>query len=39
MQTKVRKEKQFNIQVEMNKLVKAKRKELTELKEKLNKLK
>lgn len=39
LQTKVRKEKQFNIQVEMNKLVKAKRKEITELKEKLNKLK
>lgn len=39
LQTKVRKEKQFNIQIEMNKLVKAKRKKITELKEKLENLK
>ena len=39
LQTKVRKEKQFNVQIEMNKLVKAKRKEITELKDKLEKLK
>lgn len=39
LQAKVRKEKQFSIQIEMNKLVKAKRKELIELKEKYEKLK
>lgn len=38
LQVKVRKEKQFNIQMEMNKQVKAKRKELAALKEQLNKL-
>lgn len=39
LQAKVRKEKQFSVQMEMNKLVKAKRKELTKLKEKLDNLK
>ena len=39
LQAKVRKEKQFNIQMEMNKHVKAKRKELAELKDNLEKLK
>lgn len=39
LQAKVRKEKQFNIQMEMNKQVKAKRKELAELKDNLEKLK
>ena len=39
LQTKVRKEPQFNVQVEMNKQVKAKKKELDLLKEELNKLK
>ena len=38
LQVKVRKEKQFNIQMEMNKQVKAKRKELEALKSELNKL-
>lgn len=39
LQTKVRKEKQFSVQMEMNKQVKAKRKELAELNEKYEKLK
>lgn len=39
LQVKVRKEKQFNIQMEMNKQVKAKRKEIIILKEQLEKLK
>lgn len=39
LQTKVRKEPQFNVQVEMNKQVKTKKKELDLLKEELNKLK
>lgn len=39
LQTKVRKEPQFNVQVEMNKHVKAKKKELELLKEELKKLK
>lgn len=39
LQAKVRKEKQFNIQMEMNKQVKTKRKELASLKDKLEKLK
>ena len=39
LQAKVRKEKQFNIQMEMNKQVKAKRKELAELIDNLEKLK
>lgn len=39
LQVKVRKEKQFNIQMEMNKQVKAKRKELEALKSELNYLK
>ena len=39
LQVKVRKEKQFNIQMEMNKQVKANRKELAALKEELEKLK
>lgn len=38
MQTKVRREPQFNIQMEMNKQVKAKRQELAVLKEQLEKL-
>ncbi len=38
LQAKVRKEKQFNIQMEMNKQVKAKRKELDLLKSKLKEL-
>lgn len=39
LQVKVRKEKQFNIQMEMNKQVKAKRKELDALKGKMEGLK
>lgn len=39
LQAKVRKEKQFSVQMEMNKLVKTKRKELEELNEELLKLK
>ena len=39
LQTKVRKEPQFNVQVEMNKQVKTKKKELDLLKDELNKLK
>lgn len=39
LQAKVRKEKQFNVQMEMNKQVKAKRKELAAFKEELEKLK
>lgn len=38
LQAKVRKEKQFSVQMEMNKLVKAKRKELEIVKNKLNSL-
>lgn len=39
LQAKVRSEKQFNLQMEMNRKVKAMRKELEEIKEKLNNLK
>lgn len=38
LQAKVRREPQFNVQMEMNKRVKAKRKELEELKQRLNTL-
>lgn len=38
LQAEVRKKKQFSMQMEMNKQVKAKRNELTDLKNKLNKL-
>ena len=39
LQNKVRKEKQFNIQMEMNKQVKAKRMEINKLKKKIENLK
>ena len=39
LQKRMRREPQYDVQVKMNKQVKAKRRELTELKEKLEKLK
>ena len=39
LQKKMRREPQLDVQMKMNKQVKAKRKELTELKEQLEKLK